>query len=254
MVGSAFSAARYLQKRLLGGKEGDGVVVVGEATVDDTARPGRRKTVHVIGTEGLCREIRSAGFRVTGGQSSRDAPPGMSRDQLATYPFAEGGDDGVVDAVVVGLDTDFSYRKLCVANVLLQRNPAAHFVSTNEDAYDLVGADARHLPGNGALVRALEHSSRRRAVCVGKPSAVLASLIAEDHSLDPERTLMVGDRLDTDVKFGLDGGMTSALVLTGCTTAERIAELADLRTGGTVEEPLPSVIFPHMGMMSVGSC
>ena len=56
---------------------------------------------------------------------------------------------------------------------------------------------------------------------------------------------MVGDRLDTDVKFGKDSGMKTALVLTGCTTAEKLMEVGV----GTDEEPLPHIIFPHMGMM-----
>jgi len=235
MVGSAYSAARYLQVRLSEDK-------------DDTENQSQmKKKVHVIGTEGLCDEIRNAGFEVTGGPSMDR--PGMSRDELAEYPFSEHGTRGV-DAVVVGLDTDFNYRKLCVANVLLQRNPNALLVATNEDAYDLVGVDARHLPGNGALIKALEHSSCRKAVCVGKPSPLMAELIANDFGLDPRRTLFVGDRLDTDIRFGKSSGMISALVLTGCTTAKKMIELG-MQGRGIEEEPLPCMIFPHVGMMRV---
>lgn len=123
MIGSAYVAAQYLRSQLL--KE-DNVV----------------KKVHVIGTAGLCSEIQSAGFEVSGGPDPISTPAGMSRDELAAYPFPEGH----VDAVVIGLDNDFNYRKLCVATVLLQRNPKALFVATNRDAFDLVGFDARHLP------------------------------------------------------------------------------------------------------------
>jgi ribonucleotide monophosphatase NagD (HAD superfamily) len=59
----------------------------------------------------------------------------------------------------------------------------------------------------------------------------------------------VGDRLDTDIKFGKDGGMTSALVLTGCTTADTLMNL-DIGAG-TDDEPFPHIVFPHMGMMGV---
>jgi HAD superfamily hydrolase (TIGR01450 family) len=130
--------------------------------------------------------------------------------------------------------------------VLLQRNRDALFVATNEDAFDLVGADARHLPGNGALVKALEHASQRNAINVGKPSAVLANLIHRQHNLDPSRTLMVGDRLDTDIRFGVEGGMVSALVLTGCTTANDLVALGK----GSQEEPMPDVILPYMGLLA----
>ena len=77
----------------------------------------------------------------------------MTRDELAAYDFSALGDQ--VDAVVVGHDTGFNFRKLCLATVLLQRNPQALLVATNMDAFDLVGADGRHIPGNGSLVRSV---------------------------------------------------------------------------------------------------
>lgn len=256
MVTSSYSAARYLQQELLGGG--------GPGGHSGTARIPR---VHVIGTEGLVSEIASAGFQVQGGQEDPYDPSntrcGMSREDLAAYPFPapnascqdeEDADDDRIDAFVVGLDNEFNYRRLCIANVLMQRNPNALFVSTNEDAYDLVGADARHLPGNGALVKALEHCSQRKAVCVGKPSPLLAELIAKDHNLDVRRTLFVGDRLDTDVRFGVESGMQSALVLTGCTTSDKVVNICRETDGkGTEEEPMPTIIFPHMGQMMLSA-
>jgi len=229
MVSSSYAAARYLQKALL---------------VNNKPNDSSRPNIHVIGTSGLCNELRDSGFRVTSGEETD--PAGMSREDLASYSFSEEESDSKkVDAVVVGLDTDFSYRKLCIANVLLQRHPNAVFVATNEDAFDLVGADARHLPGNGALVRALEHASQRKAINVGKPSPILAELLREVHGLDLSRTLMIGDRLDTDVRFGKDSGMKSALVMTGCTTADTL-----IRVGvGTTEEPLPHIVLPHIGLI-----
>ena len=167
----------------------------------------------------------------------------MTRDELADYNFS----DDPVDAVCVGLDLCFTYRKLAIANVLLQRNPNALFISTNQDSFDLVGADSRHLPGNGSIVRALEHSSRRKAINVGKPSPILAQLICNEHNLNPSRTLFVGDRLDTDIKFGEDSGMISVLVMTGVTTADKIISLGD---EGNAEEPIPQIIMPYMGMLA----
>lgn len=221
MISSSFSCAQYLKEQL------------------DMERQTR---VHVIGTQGLCEELINTGFDVSGGPSL-DTNAGMNREELAAFDFDA---LGAVDAVVVGLDTDFSYRKLCIANVLLQQNPNALFVATNEDAFDLVGVDARHLPGNGSLVKALEHASQRKAVNVGKPSSVLADIIQRQHGLDASRTLMVGDRLDTDIRFGKNGGMLSALVLTGCVTAQDLVALGD----GTEEEPLPDVILPYMGLLA----
>ena len=145
-----------------------------------------------------------------------------------------------------GLDTDFNYRKLCIATGILQQNSNALFIATNEDAFDLV-AYGRKLPGNGSIVKAIETSSQRKAINVGKPSAVLAKLISEEYSLDPLKTLMVGDRLDTDVAFAKFGGMCSALVMTGVTTVEKLIEV-DYKQEAS-KEPMPHIIFPHAGLM-----
>ncbi|KAK1736517.1 phosphoglycolate phosphatase [Skeletonema marinoi] len=175
--------------------------------------------VHVIGTAGLCSELQSAGFDIS---------------------------EGEIDALVIGLDNDFNYRKLCIATVLLQRNPDALLVATNLDAFDLVGFDARHLPGNGALVSAVEMASGRTAINVGKPSSTLSELIMDVYGLKAEETLMVGDRLDTDITFGNDSGMKSALVLTGCATS---SDIASVMKDDESSQMIPSVIFPHVGYM-----
>jgi ribonucleotide monophosphatase NagD (HAD superfamily) len=54
-------------------------------------------------------------------------------------------------------------------------------------------------------------------VVVGKPSVHTAEAILNLLGLSPERCLMIGDRLETDVKLGLDAGMSTALVLSGVT-------------------------------------
>lgn len=218
MVGSTYACSQYLRNNLPGGSR-----------------------VHVVGSEGLCSEIQEAGFIVSGGTCA-DQPASMSRDELADYDFPE----NPVDAVCVGLDTAFNYRKLAIANVLLQRNPNALFISTNQDSFDLVGADGRHLPGNGCIVKALEHGSRRMSINVGKPSPVLAQMIIKEHNLHPARTMFVGDRLDTDIKFGEDSGMISVLVMSGVTTAKKMISLGD---AGTSEEPIPQIIMPYMGLL-----
>mmetsp|Transcript_31091 Transcript_31091/g.45753 ORF Transcript_31091/g.45753 Transcript_31091/m.45753 type:complete len:395 (-) Transcript_31091:38-1222(-) len=224
MIGSAYVAGQYLKSCKLK-KDSD-----------------NKTRVHVIGTAGLCSELESAGFDISGGQDPVDTPSGMSRDELAAYPFPE----GEIDALVIGLDNDFNYRKLCIATVLLQRNPDALLVATNLDAFDLVGFDARHLPGNGALVSAVEMASGRTAINVGKPSSTLSELIMDVYCLKAEETLMVGDRLDTDITFGNDSGMKSALVLTGCATS---SDIASVMKDDESSQMIPSVIFPHVGYM-----
>jgi len=234
MITSGYSAARYLSS------------CTAVSTGDSAMRNNKIQYVHVVGEDALRKEFQEMGFTLVG--QEEQSPPtsssssSMTRDELVAYPF-----DSVerMDALVVGLDTSFHYRKLCIATGLLQRHPHALFIATNEDAYDVVGQDNRHFPGNGSIVSALECASQRKAINVGKPTQILVDLLIQDHSLNPHRSLMVGDRLDTDVKFGLRGGMTSALVLTGCTDANTLIQ--------TINESrrrlIPHVVFPHVGMM-----
>ena len=237
MISSSYSAATYLSQHIVPSSNN----AIGK--------------VHVIGSKGLCDEIEKVGFDVVP-IMEKDESPSMSRDELANYPFP----DDPIDAVVVGLDTEFTYRKLCIANVLLQKNPKALLVATNRDAYDLVGANAWHLPGNGALVAALECASQRTAIHVGKPSSTLVQILIENYAIDPTRTLMVGDRLDTDITFGSINHMKTALVLTGCTTTSDILDLLNYdnnedndsltnQKSNTELSSIPSIIIPHMGLM-----
>ena len=216
MISSSFSCAQYLQSKLA---------------------PGSR--VHVIGSAGLCEELANSSFEISGGPSV--LPPHMTRQELEAYEFPE----HPIDAVAVGHDVAMNFRKLCIADNLLLRNPDALFVATNEDSFDLVGSDRRHIAGNGCTVKALEYCSKRKAVCVGKPSGTLAKLIIDEHGIDPSRALFVGDRLDTDILFGNSNGMKSLLVMTGVTSSETMINLQK----GTDEEPLPTFIAPSVAML-----
>lgn len=246
MVSSSYSCAQYLKQHLLV-----------PSPSSSTPTPISKPRVHVIGSSGLCEEIANTGFEVSGGPCST-LPASMDRNELANYNF----DEQSIDAIAVGHDTEFTFRKLAIANNLLLRNPKALFVATNEDSFDLVlgndgsSADVEsnilHIPGNGCVVKALEHCSRRKAINVGKPNKYLADLIFSninnsDVPVDPSRCLFVGDRLDTDIRFGNENGMKSLLVMTGVTTAQKMIDLQ--ATQGTEEEPLPQYILPHVGML-----
>jgi 4-nitrophenyl phosphatase len=201
--------------------------------------------VYVVGTAGLCQELRNFGFNVL--TYSDGDKYNMNRDELEEYNFF---DFPPIDFVVCGLDTNFNYRKLCIVTNILDQQKDAEFLATNMDSFDLVGdSPAKKLPGNGSIVKAIEVSSQRKANNIGKPSAFLANFILKKHGniRNPLRTLMVGDRLDTDIAFAKMGGMSSALVLTGVTTVDKIIEI-DVEE--SMREPMPDIIFPHAGLMA----
>jgi arabinose operon protein AraL len=117
------------------------------------------------------------------------------------------------DVVVVSWDRDFNYRKLDDALHALRRG--ARLVATNPDvACPMPGGD--FVPDCGAIAAAVEACSGRKVEAyAGKPSPILAELALARMGVPAAECLMVGDRLGTDILFGHNAGMGTALVLTG---------------------------------------
>ena len=158
MITSAYACSQYLKYQL-------------------TTLPQQRPVVFCIGSAGTVQELIDAGFTVIHGNAETSSS--MTRDDLANYDFSTllpensrddpntsfslpmDDDYPTIDAVVIGHDTNFTYRKLCLATVLLQENPTALLVGTNMDSYDITGIRRRHIPGNGALVKAVRIGTSR---------------------------------------------------------------------------------------------
>jgi 4-nitrophenyl phosphatase len=174
MISSSYSSAQYLKQQLIDVDDVDNNKKSSSSL--DAVDNKRRPRVHVIGSSGLCEELVAVGFDVTTGDDNNETTGSMSREELADYDFNQ---LHPIDALVVGHDTDLNFRKLCIADNLLLRNPNALFVATNKDSFDLVDGqnDRRHIVGNGCTVVALEYSSKRSSINVGKPSKELFELI-----------------------------------------------------------------------------
>lgn len=69
---------------------------------------------------------------------------------------------------------------------------------------------------------AIKGSSQREPTVAGKPNTFMLLDIAAKFGFSPDKLCMVGDRLDTDVLFGQQGGLTTLLVLSGVTTEEEL--------------------------------
>lgn len=117
------------------------------------------------------------------------------------------------DAVVVGIDRQFTYRRLAVATTLVRAG--ARLIATNTDAtFPTPGGP---IPGGGAIVAAVATATGVTPVVAGKPHAPMAGAVAEIAPLDPATTVMVGDRLSTDGAFARTLGCRFALVRSGVT-------------------------------------
>lgn len=117
--------------------------------------------------------------------------------------------------VLVGMDLHFDYNKLHQA-LQAVRNGAA-LIAANPDPYCPVENDV--LPDTWSMVKAIETAScTQTQAVIGKPSAYYAAKVLERTRLSGHQCLMIGDRLETDIMFGHNNGLYTALVLTGVAT------------------------------------
>jgi len=97
------------------------------------------------------------------------------------------------------------------------------FIGANRDA--TYPTEDGLLPGSGAIIAAIEVASGRRATIVGKPEPKLFRVALERAGAEPNRTLVVGDRADSDAAGAKAAGLACALVLTGVTTEQDLPSL-----------------------------
>jgi glycerol-1-phosphatase len=142
--------------------------------------------------------------------------------------------------VVVGGTESLAYDDLRYACLALRRG--ADFIATGRDP-TYPQADGLW-PGTGAIVAALEYSTGREAAIVGKPEPQLF-LTALDR-LGEGRTLVVGDRLDSDVAAAERAGLDAALVLSGGTSAVEAVSARD------VDTPRPVAVAESLAVLVEG--
>jgi len=131
------------------------------------------------------------------------------------FPYAE---EKVV-AVVAGLDLNFSYAKLRLANDLIRTG--ALFVATNPDpTYPHPNGLA---PGAGSIIAAISTASQTQPIIAGKPYPAMMEMALARLGCAPAEALAVGDRLDTDILGAQRLGIRTALVMSGVTTAAELA-------------------------------
>jgi len=139
-------------------------------------------------------------------------------------------------AVVIGLDLGFTYEKLKAGHAALMNG--ALFIATNADT--TLPTEAGLVPGAGSIVAALAAASGRAPIVIGKPETPMLEMAMLRMGVRPEETVMIGDRLDTDILAGERAGMPTVLVLTGVSTREDLAGAEALPD--MVVSDLPSLV------------
>ncbi len=148
------------------------------------------KRFYVGGTKSLLAELASAGLSVT------DEP------------------DGQIDGVLLGFDTELTFRKLDDMSRLLTGDIL--YIATHPDM--VCPTEYGSVPDCGAVTEMLFYSTGKRPVVVGKPQPLMAELGMRRVGATPATTLVVGDRLYTDIECGIRAGAKTLLVFSGETT------------------------------------
>lgn len=142
-----------------------------------------------------------------------------------------------IDAVIVAMDRTLDYRKLNTAYQALRRPGVRYFATNGDNTCPMPGGD---VPDAGAIMAYFQQlTGRTPELVAGKPSPVILQVAMSRLGLSPERCVMSGDRLDTDMRMGHDAGMATALVLTGVTQRDQ----------ALAANPRPHLILENIGQL-----
>jgi NagD protein len=122
------------------------------------------------------------------------------------------------DYVVIGETTALSFERLTHAVRLVSQG--ARFIATNPDPSG--PGEGGLVPACGAIAAFIESATGVPPYFVGKPNALMMRTALRHLNEHSENTIMVGDRMDTDMRVGTEAGLETVLVLTGVTTREMV--------------------------------
>lgn len=185
--------------------------------VNDVLKFDKSKKVWVLGQSGITKELENFGYTT---QTFDDLKNTLDDSKLDMNHIADLVDSDV-GCVVVGLDFDTTYLKVGITMQHLMKKDVP-FIATNIDS--TFPFKNTKLPGAGSIVDIVSYASGRQpdAIC-GKPEPGMMTSILSHNDIQKSRTIMVGDRLNTDMRFGSSNGIDTLLVLTGIEVESTVA-------------------------------
>ncbi|MDY4011655.1 MAG: HAD-IIA family hydrolase [Fusobacterium gastrosuis] len=173
------------------------VFTSGEATTIYLNAIKKGAKIFLLGTKDLEEEFEKAGFEL----------------------IKERGKD--IDFVVLGFDTTLTYEKLWIACEYIAEGKT--YIATHPD-FNCPLDGGKFMPDVGSMIELIKASTGKVPTVIGKPSVHIINAIINKYNLKKEELAMVGDRLYTDIRTGLDNGLTSVLVMSGETTQEMLKD------------------------------
>ncbi len=157
------------------------------------------KRAFVAGSDALKEEIKLAGLNLISGEEAKKA-----------------------NIVIFGGHPDFNYEEMKIATLALSNG--AHFFATNRDhAYP---TQEGYVPATGAMLASIETASGKKAICAGKPEAIMFKIALGNFDNKKEKIAIIGDHIPTDIEGGKKAGITTILVLSGLTKEKELRNSA----------------------------
>ena len=152
-------------------------------------------TLYVCGTQSLKDELSSQGFKIT-----------------------ENLDE--VECIVMGFDTELTFKKLEDVSYMLATRDLP-YIATNPDY--VCPTEWGSVPDCGSVCDMIFNATAKRPTVIGKPTPLMPQLAMQNWGYSAEETVVIGDRIYTDVLSGINAGVTAVLVMSG-ETDEKILE------------------------------
>ena len=176
-----------------------------KAYPDYAAGNANRTAFYACGTENFKSQLRAAGFWI------------LSEDE-AEDRLAQTDKDAFLPVLLLGYDTELAYRKLTICVKLL--NHGSDYIATHPDL--VCPMEWGNAPDIGLVIHDLKVCTGREPVVIGKPQPQMVYTALKKYGAAPEETVLIGDRLYTDIACGNNAGIDTILVLSGEGTIEDI--------------------------------
>lgn len=170
-----------------------------------------KKLIYIMGTESFSQQIRENGFNITTDKSEQ------------------------VEIILCGFDRELTYKKLeDICSMLSEKDRKIDYFATNPDW--VCPTDFGFIPDCGSMCQMIEIATGKAPYFIGKPQPDMALLSMKKTGFVPEETLVIGDRLYTDIACGVNAGVDTCFVLSGEGTMEDLKKY-DVK---------PTYIFSHI--------
>lgn len=186
---SSKSSSDYVRKlKGMGIEASDDDFVTSADASAEVLKPFREEKIYIMGTESLRDYFYESGFNVT----------------------CEYEDD--IKTVLCGFDRELTYKKLEDVCRILTREKV-RFYATNPDL--VCPSEFGYVPDCGSMCGMIQKAVGKKPVYIGKPQPEMAFLAMKRTGFKAEQTILIGDRLYTDIACGINSGIDTCFVLSG---------------------------------------